>query len=265
MTVRYPLGAVKYEGQFYPIHVPDHLNTFPTAEQWTTIKVIPNHSEPEFSLLSFFAGIELDDDILGSNAVYPGDRLDLPAIQSSTTSIPLGLGALFVGILNTVMENINVYFIKFTFQTSNLGNRRVIISVGCTQDAQILEHYADGVARSALAQNAGDALTQGTINAAIADLYEQITGNPQSLNPFETYDFQVRVDQNHRNDGGASSYLWLDENGVIMEAPIIYPCDLVELGTSIANFFAFTPFYTVPLGGSRSALPQYQTLFGSIS
>lgn len=176
LKIGYPFGAVKYKDVLYPIYVPDHLKEGPLEpEQWTTIYEFPR-SASEFDLLQFITGTEFEDSILGNNAVYPGNRMDLPAIQSSSTSLPLGIGSILVGVLNSAQASIDSYFINFTFQTSDLGNRRVILSAGSSKDAQLLEKFADGYPRKALVENSGNVLKQVAINSAVREMYEEITG-----------------------------------------------------------------------------------------
>lgn len=57
-----------------------------------------------------------------------------------------------------------------------------------------------------------------------------ITGN--EAEPFKTYDIVVTVDSRHR-DNPVASYLWVSDNGTVMETPAIYSGDKVEVGTRV--------------------------------
>ena len=59
--------------------------------------------------------------------------------------------------------------------------------------------------------------------------WNMITG--KKAEAFTAYDMEMTVDERHKHDNGAVSYLWINEKGEIMETPIIYPGDKVSFGT----------------------------------
>ena len=94
-----------------------------------------------------------------------------------------------------------------------------------------------------------------------AKFYHNITGN--SINLFKTYDIMVTVDSRHR-ENPASSYLWITNNGTVMETPVIYANDKVEVGTRGFLGFGFTPLANVALGGSSPIASEYQAMFNGL-
>lgn len=88
-----------------------------------------------------------------------------------------------------------------------------------------------------------------------------ITGN--EAEPFKTYDIVVTVDSRHR-DNPVASYLWVSDNGTVMETPAIYSGDKVEVGTRGFWGFGFKPLANVDLGGSYPIAPEYQSVFNRL-
>ncbi len=91
--------------------------------------------------------------------------------------------------------------------------------------------------------------------------YHSITGNKIGL--FKTYDIVVTVDSRHR-DNPTASYLWITNNGTVMETPVIYSGDKVEVGTRGFLGFGFKPLANVALGGSSPIASEYQSIFNGL-
>lgn len=88
-----------------------------------------------------------------------------------------------------------------------------------------------------------------------------ITGN--EAEPFKTYDIVVTVDSRHR-DNPVASYLWVSDNGTVMETPAIYSGDKVEVGTRGFWGFGFKPLANVDSGISSPIAPEYQSVFNRL-
>lgn len=136
-----------------------------------------------------------------------------------------------------------------------------LIRAGSTDAEKRFYKNADNVPRSVYWSNAGLAGDQGTITSSIQDAYENMTGNETNWNDF--FDMYITVDEKHRGSP-YTSYLWIDGDGNLMEAPIIYGNDKVEIGKGKFLWFGFDPLLDVPLTGSIPAAQEYQDLFSAV-
>ena len=238
-----PYGAIEYNGVMYPIFVPDHL-TLSISKKWTTIKTIPVNGV-DFDGLKFFAGTEFEDIDSGHDKQY---------------ILGIGGASVFSGVLNSFSDNVNGIRLEYQFQESGT-DRRVIIRAGSTDAEKRFDKNADNVPRSVYWSNAGLAGDQGTITSSIQDAYENMTGNETNWNDF--FDMYITVDEKHRGSP-YTSYLWIDGDGNLMEAPIIYGNDKVEIGKGKFLWFGFDPLLDVPLTGSIPAAQEYQDLFSAV-
>lgn len=74
--------------------------------------------------------------------------------------------------------------------------------------------------------------------------------------------YEVTVDQRHKYDGGAASYLWINGDNELMETPIIYRNDKIEFGIRDAGLLLpMNVFAHAALTQSYKADPKYQELF----
>ncbi len=71
-------------------------------------------------------------------------------------------------------------------------------------------------------------------------------------NPLAFYNISVRLDERHKNSK-YSSYMWFAEDGTIMQTPVIYSKDKVQIGTTDLYGISFDPLYTLPIDGPAPA------------
>ena len=110
--------------------------------------------------------------------------------------------------------------------------------VGNAAQLNLYSTYATGRPYSCIA-NDYSAAKLAYVSSSAKNAYESITGNSASL--FTTYDVEVTVDKMWKN-AKYSSYLWIDSNGTLMENPIEYENDKVEIIE-----YAVWPFVWKPL------------------
>ena len=73
-------------------------------------------------------------------------------------------------------------------------------------------------------------------------------------------EMKFNFDSNHGSNP-YESYLWIDENGTVMEMPIIYPNDKLTIGgRSFLGLFYDYELYNISLGGSYKAQEIYRDL-----
>ena len=245
--------GLKYDGKEYPIYVPNSYEDF-IDSNWKTIYE-DSDNDVLFNWVKFLFGIELEN--INGEDVYAGNVLVSPGYISDTSSIKKG-GALslFVGALNSFNDSVNVPYVQLKFQ-ENGNQRRVIIMAGSSNATKLYDLYSG--CKNSLYLNSGDGKVLAMEYAA--KFYHNITGN--SINLFKTYDIMVTVDSRHR-ENPASSYLWITNNGTVMETPVIYANDKVEVGTRGFLGFGFTPLANVALGGSSPIASEYQAMFNGL-
>ena len=248
-----PYGSIFYNGVYFPIYVPNHTGKGQTiSAYWKTIYEI-TESEFSFDWLKFISGIEFDD----VNGTANGTNTAPINKQQQTTA---GLAGIFNGLLTSAANSSSSTFLTFTFQESG-DNRRVIIKAGSSQVEQLYNRYANNVPNSAYFSNAGSPLAQAVISSYSEDLYTEMTGN--STKWYHTYDIQVTVDERHKGSR-YSSYLWIDSDGTIMETPILYSNDKVEVGRRSGFLgLGFTSLVNMPINGTSPVSQEYQELFNS--
>ena len=247
-----PFGSVVYDGVTYSVYVPDHITTSFNAS-WKTIKEI---TETDFSLdfLKFICGVELDD----VNGLIDGSMPYMKDIMSKKQILTAGAASIFNGVLNSFCDSVSSIFLTFTFQQYE-NQRRVIIKAGSNSVEQTFNAYADGISRSAYFSNAGSPLAQAGVMSYAEDLYKEATGN--STKWYEIYDIEITVDKMHKGSKYAS-YLWIDSDGTIMQTPILYSNDRVEVGKRTGLFyFGFDSLVNMPINGSNPVSQDYQKLF----
>ena len=243
-------GAVIYNGIKYYIHVPDQMSTGESFKaKWKTTSEI---TVSDFSIewAKLIAGTSFDD----VNGLANGTNSVINNKQKRTA----GIAGVFEGLLTSAAASTNSIYINFVFQEYD-GKHRVIIKVGSNKVTQLYNTYADGIAHSAYFSNSGSPLAQALISNYAGELYEKATG--KTVEKCDTYDIRVTVDKAHQGDK-YSSYLWIDEYGTIMETPILYKNDKVEIGRRSGLFgFGFTHLLDISLGGSAPVSEEYQKLF----
>ena len=249
-----PLGAIPYAGNIYPIYVPNHL-LVTVEKDWQTVDTFYD-SDPQFDLIKFLSGIELED--LNGEDIYAGNVLISNGYLTDKSALKkMGALSLFTGVLNSFSDSLNIPYIRLEFQECG-DERRVIVSTGSSDAKKLYSQYADGIAHSTYFANGGNGVAANAISGLARSLYYDLTGN--KLNVLDTYDIQITVDQEHRNNPDAS-YLWIAEDGTVMETPIIYSDDKVEIINRGFAGFGYESLITVPLGGSSPVAPVYQALF----
>lgn len=212
-------GRVKYGGQMYDIHVPNHIIHTVEQEQWTTIENVYKN-KVEFDGWKFITGIDIpkfeNADGMYIRGVLPGNKVSYTV--NPGISVIQGGAYIVSALVSAFCESLENFFVSFEFQESNFGNKRVIIKAGSSDAQAAYNRYADNVSRSAYISNSGNGYAQACISQSVERLYEYYTEQKAGL--FDTFDFEVTVDKLHKQDNGAASYLWIDYNGQLVETPM---------------------------------------------
>ena len=247
-----PFGSVVYNGITYPIYVPDDTTTS-SSNYWKTINEI-NEVDFSFDGIQFITGIELDD----FNGLLDGSKPYTRDIVSDSQMLRAGLASMFKGVLDSAYKSASSTFLTFIFQQHE-DQRRVIIKAGSNSTEQTFNAYADEISRSAYFSNSGSPFAQAVIMSNAEKLYKDATGNTPKWH--EIYDIEITVDKRHKGSK-YTSYLWIDSDGTVMQTPILYSNDRVEVGKRCGLFyFGFEPLVNVPIDGSTPVSQDYQKLF----
>ncbi len=233
-------GVITYKGEQYKIFVPDHLTTS-TGSKWETVHTHVE-SMPQFDLGTFFSNLVLDD----------GDVL----LNSDLNVSPKLLGAygqsIFSSLVSSAYESSDNIFLQFEFQKSG-DQRRVIIKLGSNGVRKINNRYA-GTTEMVIK---GHDVRQWSLNS----FYEDATGEDLNM-LFERANIYIEMDKRHKGES-FSSYVWVANDGTIMQTPIVYEGDRVSLVKETGGIFYFLSDYKLdlPINGSAPISDEYQKLF----
>ena len=248
----YPYGSVNYNGTIYPIFIPSALENS-DGKKWKTVYNITEF-DVDFDFAKFISGIEFDN--------FEG-VLDDSKHQLRESITKKGLRGFFAvstiwGGLTAALDSFDDIQIGFEFQTSG-DEKRVIIRAGSSSVGLAYSQYALGIPKSGYMSNSGYPLVQASISSAMEELYSDLTGNPTKW--YETYDYQITVDPQHKGSN-YSTYLWINGDGKLMETPILYEKDKVEIGRRKGFLnWGFEPLLSLPLSFSSPVSDEYQKLF----
>ena len=124
------------------------------------------------------------------------------------------------------------------------------------------DEFATGIPTSSYFKASGNVLSQTEISNSAKNIYKEFTGTEEELN--DTYDILFTIDEQHQYSNTAA-YLWIDNDGNIMETTNIYPNDKLEI-VRLKGFLnlGYEPLITVPITGSVPAPEEFQALFRTI-
>ena len=243
-------GSIVYGGNTYNIFIPNSPNDL---DGWTVVKNIEDSDwKFFFSLGQFLTGFEADD----FNGIADGSNPMSSMFQSSHIR-NAGILGLALGALNSVLNSVDIEHVYYniTFYQKD-DKRRAVIQVGSSSAQNLFDRYADDQPHSFMMENMTTLGDIPRISYTVKKWYDQLTGQHASMK--KDYDLEVTADSAHKNSK-YSSYLWIDSNGTLMETPMIYENDKVEIGYRHGFFWSkFTPLLSIPLGGSSPAPDLYQ-------
>lgn len=104
---------------------------------------------------------------------------------------------------------------------------------------------------------------QINISNAAREVYAKLTGESYDKSCF--YDILVTVDKRHANNG-AFAQLWINNNGDVMAAPLLYSNDKVEIAKRSGLFYwlDYTPLIELKLSDSINIEQSFIDLFNTI-
>ena len=250
---KYLYGSVLYDDVYYPIYVPNYGPE--DSNVWETVYEDTVHNF-EFDWIQFISGIEIED--FNGESTYAGSVMVSSGKVTDRNHLKYaGILSLFCGVLNSAQNCSDGIYVNFEFQKSG-DQRRVILSAGTNNSSRLFETYADGKSHSLYWESGGSSIGSEMRSGEIRNLYYELTGNYVSI--LQICDLSISVDKSHLSNP-YSSYLWINSNGTIMESPIIYENDKVEIVNK--GFFGFgnDVLYSIPLGGYYEASGYYQKAF----
>lgn len=112
-----------------------------------------------------------------------------------------------------------------------------MIEVGSSSKQNLANRYADDQLHSFMMENFSFSDVP-RISHIVKNWCFELTGERPS--PWKEYDMEVTADSAHKNSK-YSSYLWIDSNGTLMETPMVYENDKVEIGYRHASFGVNSP------------------------
>ena len=248
------LGSIQYNGNSYSIYVPNDLETTLQAN-WKTIDQV---TDPTFSFdyVKFFTGINLDD----MDGIADGSNTNVLNMMTDKQKTAVGLGSIFTGVLNSLRDSISNTYITYVFQQCG-DQRRVIIKAGSSSVEQIFNTCANDVPMSMYDSAYGNPLGQVCISNSARSLYEDLTGDVSNSDGF--FDVSVTFDSRHKGEKYAS-YLWIDGDGTIMQTPILYENDKVEIAKRDGFLnLGYESLLDVPINYSIPVSEEYQELFST--
>ena len=245
-------GAIIYGGNTYNIFIP---NSPKDLDGWTIVKNIEDKDwKFFFSLGQFLAGFEADD--LGGVAT---GEVDLLSKKQQIAAGAIGLG---MGFVNSVLNSSDVEHVYYnvTFYQKN-DKRRAVIEVGSSSRQNLANRYANDQPHSFMMENFSFSDVP-RISHIVKNWYFELTGERPM--PWKEYDMEVTLDSAHKNSK-YFSYLWIDSNGTLMETPMVYENDKVEIGYRHGFFWSeFTPLLNIPIDGSAPAPDLYQEMLAPV-
>jgi RHS repeat-associated protein len=245
-----PYGSLIYNGEEYFICIPNNLNEeFESHFDWKTVAEV-TESDFSFDWVQFVAGFALDD----VNGMADGSN-NLPATNIGLAHAG-GLG-LFGGVLTSAANSGKSTFVNFCFQQSG-EYRRVIIRAGSSDILKIHDQRATGVSFCMRNQYGGNVFAQRMVSENAKNMYTALTGKSTAW--YDDYDFRFTFDE-RREGSPYGSYLWINEDGKIMETPIVYSNDKVEIGKCVFLGFGFDPLLNLTIDETSPVAEEYQKLF----
>lgn len=166
-------------------------------------------------------------------------------------NLKLGIPGALCGLLSSLPDYVDSYDIKFSFQKSKNGYKRVIISTYSTKSTNFYKTYAGSIPYSAL-DNQLNSLGKAITSTKIAQYLAELNGKP--YRGFD-YDMKIYVDEHHMENDAATN-LFINSNGDFMETPVIYSKDKVVLGKY--EFSSFEILANLKLGGIYKINEEYE-------
>ena len=242
-------GAIEYDSNIYNIYIPTGNENF---SEWSVVDIIEGSDfKTVFKMFKFLASYAADD----FNGVAKGDF----TIATNNKGLKFAsVSGLSLGVLNSLINSLETDQIFYKISFYKKGDQNIaIVQLGSADVQNIYQKYANDKPISWLftsAQTGGDI---SRISYSSQKVYENMTG--KSLNILNTYDIQITLDSAHKDDK-YSSYMWIGNDGVLMEKPIIYENDSVVMGQRTFLGFVFKPMLDLTIENSTPAAQEYQNL-----
>lgn len=250
-------GSIEYKGYTYDIFVPNHI-TGDTLDDWEVLDEVSEY-DFDFSFSQFFAGLITGvDDI---NGVLTGEN-DYSKYLTDKQMYYNGAAGFGVSIINSALSSSSNSYVTFVFYKKG-DERKVVIKLGSSEVARVFNQYPYNTRITHYEQPTSTEFTKSMFSTMTENLYESLTGEKLPYEFFIRYDIGITLDEGHKGSSYCS-YLWIDKNNTVIETPIYYKNDKIEIGKRAYFIFSgnFQPILEVPLSGPAPASKKYQDLFG---
>ena len=276
-TVPNPFGQIIYKGEVYKIDVPAIRSR--QSQCWyepayEVVETFRPKSKTEFDLLGYIYGKELgvtddpDHDATGKiDLYYIADKKGYLKGEFKTKNIrqlTCGLASIAGDIEDLIVGPYTRKSVSFTFyKTEKNDARKVIITAASTDAENAYTPYANDLPTSAFINNSGNIPAQLSISNSAEKLYSELTG--KSINTSCYYDIMITVDKRHANNGNFAQ-LWINNDGNVMAAPLLYSNDKVEIGKRSGWFplFDYTPLIELKLSDNINLEQDFVDMFNKI-
>lgn len=275
-TVNNQFGQIVYKGETYKIDVPairSRQNQYWYEPVYEIFDQFSPDSDIQLNLFDYINGKEnsmSDDpehDGTGKIDLYTftknGYLKDEFKTNKSFQAVTDAVGAI-CGIIELINGSISKNSISFTFyKTKNNNARKVVITASSTDVERMYTPFATNRPNSAFVNNSGNIMYQINISNAAREVYVKLTGKSYDTSYF--YDILVTVDKRHANNG-AFAQLWINNNGDVMAAPLLYSNDKVEIAKRSGLFYwlDYTPLIELKLSDSINLEQSFIDLLNTI-
>ena len=271
-----PFGQIVYKGEVYKIDVPtirSRQNPYWYEPVYEMFEQFVPESKTEFNLLGYIHGKE---NSISDDPEHDGtSKLDLYTFtkngylkeefktKKSFQTVTDAFGAIG-GIIELINGSITKNSVSFTFyKTEKNDARKVIITATSTDVERAYTPYANDLPTSAFINNSGNVPLQISISNAAKEVYSELTGNSTDKSYF--YDIMVTVDKRHASNGSFAQ-LWINDNGDVIAAPLLYANDKVQIvrRSGWSYLFDYTPLIELKLSDSINLEQNFVDMFNKI-
>ncbi len=245
-------GQVNYNGEWYDIYVPSPGMHFDA--QWEPVKTV-TVNDTDFNWAAFFAGIELDD----YNGYLTGGNVNRKYVSKKEIYKMGACSA--VGSILSGLDNLEGVYLDFVFEKCN-DSKRVKILVGSSERTKHYNALADGYEHGVQLLYHDNPIFQGDLSDAIGQLYTALPDR-KAKKWYQLYDMHITIDKRHAGERHFS-YLSVDDNGALIETPIIYKNDKVEIGKTVFGY-GMSDSISMPISAPSKLPDEFFVLFSKMA
>ncbi|MCY1713598.1 hypothetical protein [Caproiciproducens galactitolivorans] len=220
--------AIIYNGETYPIVVPNTKDTCQIEKSWKTVY------EKRLNKIAFdWAAATLGINLQGipKEEVCAGNQLNHHVVSGQVSKSEknvrkAGAFSAILGIESFIDAGIDKSEITFIFQQSG-SDKRVLIPIGSYTNRNKFNNVDCNIPNSIYIANAGSAVNQVAYSNGFGEMYEALTKKKRDQR--DIFDVQFTIDKQHQ-DTPYYAYLSISPKGELIENPIVFSKDKAVLG-----------------------------------